>query len=73
MVSMTSKPSRDMVKQIESKLEKCRNQEFNPNNEAFQRKMRDLEEDDDMQQLQLYQQNSDEQIQMEEDIITTNG
>ena len=31
LVSQVSKPSRDLVKQIDKKLENCRNQDLNPN------------------------------------------
>ncbi|XP_067943551.1 cyclin-H-like [Watersipora subatra] len=70
LVSLTSKPNKDQVKRIDTKLDKCRNQELNPNHELFKRKMRDLDDDDDQQQLQLYQQNSEEQLKMEQDLMT---
>ncbi|XP_055374274.1 cyclin-H [Condylostylus longicornis] len=48
MVKNLEFPARDQVKLIEKKLEKCRNQENNPDSEIYKQKMKKLLEDDDV-------------------------
>lgn len=47
MVKMVEHPPRDRVKSIEKKLEKCRNQENNPDSEIYKQKLRQAMEDED--------------------------
>ncbi|XP_043203982.1 cyclin-H-like isoform X1 [Amphibalanus amphitrite] len=47
LVKTVEQPQRDVVKQLERKLDKCRNQENNPESQAYKRRMREMLEDDD--------------------------
>uniref|UniRef100_A0A1B0G766 Cyclin-H n=2 Tax=Glossina morsitans morsitans TaxID=37546 RepID=A0A1B0G766_GLOMM len=49
MVKQYEIPARDKVKTIEKKLEKCRNQENNPDSEIYKERMRKMFCDDDLE------------------------
>lgn len=48
MVKMVENPPREKVRLIEKKLDKCRNQENNPDSEIYKRRMRELLDEDDV-------------------------
>lgn len=47
MVKMVESPARERVRIIEKKLDRCRNQENNPDSEIYKRRLRELLMDDD--------------------------
>ncbi|CAG9130901.1 hypothetical protein JYU34_005422 [Plutella xylostella] len=48
MVKMVESPARERVRLIEKKLDRCRNQENNPDSEIYKRRMREALDDDDL-------------------------
>lgn len=48
MVKMVEGPARERVRAIEKKLDRCRNQENNPDSEIYKRRMREALDEDDM-------------------------
>ncbi|XP_026763690.2 cyclin-H [Galleria mellonella] len=48
LVKMVENPVRERVKIIEKKLDRCRNQENNPDSEIYKRRMRETLDEDDM-------------------------
>ncbi|XP_004925786.1 cyclin-H [Bombyx mori] len=48
LVKMVEAPARERVRLIEKKLDKCRNQENNPDSEIYKRRMRELLDEDDV-------------------------
>ncbi|XP_037085347.1 cyclin-H-like isoform X2 [Pollicipes pollicipes] len=60
LAKMVEQPQRDVVKQLERKLEKCRNQDNNPESQAYKRRMREmLEEEDEIQSYKVARVDSD--------------
>ncbi|KAF7993404.1 hypothetical protein HCN44_007907 [Aphidius gifuensis] len=47
-------PSKEIVKALEKKLDKCRNQENNPDSEIYKRRMQEMLEDDDLHDNEKY-------------------
>lgn len=48
LVKMVDSPARERVKLIEKKLDRCRNQEHNPDSEVYKRRMRETLDEDDV-------------------------
>lgn len=48
LVKMVESPARERVKLIEKKLDRCRNQEHNPDSEVYKRRMRETLDEDDL-------------------------
>lgn len=48
MVKMVESPAREKVRAIEKKLDRCRNQENNPDSEIYKKRIRELLDEDDI-------------------------
>ncbi|XP_064645109.1 cyclin-H-like [Lineus longissimus] len=63
--------NREFVRNIEKKLEKCRNQENNPSSEVYKRKMEEKWDDEVERQTRKRQKTSEEEQRLDEEIIGT--
>ncbi|XP_022196444.1 cyclin-H [Nilaparvata lugens] len=54
MVKSVEAPARETVKIIEKKLEKCRNQENNPNSQIYKQRMQEILDEDDEKEIDKY-------------------
>ncbi|UYV83533.1 CCNH [Cordylochernes scorpioides] len=70
-MDMNSLP-KEILRQIEKKLEMCRNQENNPDSEAYKRKIEEMLEEDDRDQSDKYSREADNYKMMEEEVLNSN-
>ncbi|XP_043682501.1 cyclin-H [Vespula pensylvanica] len=54
MAKCVEPPSRDVVRAIEKKLDKCRNQENNPDSEIYKQRMQEMLDEEDLQDNEKY-------------------
>jgi len=69
MVKTVDVPSRDIIKQLERKLEMCRNQSNNPDSQAYQHRMQDIEDEEGQRQMEKYSRIAEERQKMEEMLL----
>ncbi|KAL0118988.1 hypothetical protein PUN28_009549 [Cardiocondyla obscurior] len=54
MAKCVEPPSRELVKALEKKLDKCRNQENNPDSEIYKQRMQEMLDEEDLQDNEKY-------------------
>lgn len=54
MAKCVEPPSRDVVRTIEKKLDKCRNQENNPDSEIYKQRMQEMLDEENLQDNEKY-------------------
>ncbi|PNF23395.1 hypothetical protein B7P43_G12946 [Cryptotermes secundus] len=69
LVRSIENPPREMVRQLEKKLEKCRNQENNPDSEIYKQRMQDMLDEEDERSSETYARLAREQANDEERLL----
>ncbi|XP_022258609.1 cyclin-H-like [Limulus polyphemus] len=71
MVKSIEFPQKDKMKAIEKKLEKCRNEENNPDSSVYKRKLQQMiEDEEEMEDTRKYVKLTEEQLRNEEQLLT---
>lgn len=73
MVKSIQVPPKDRVRATEQKLEKCRNQENNPDSQIYKRKMQEMLDEDQLLSTSKYAKLSEEQRRMDEEALPETG
>lgn len=71
MIKISECPPKEQVKVIEKKLEKCRNQENNPDSAIYKRKLQEMLEEEEWTTNRKYARISEEQKRIEEELLGT--
>ncbi|XP_011310212.1 cyclin-H [Fopius arisanus] len=66
-------PAKEIVKSLEKKLEKCRNQENNPDSEIYKRRMQEMLDEEDMHDNEKYAKIVQEQAAQDEKTLGVRG
>lgn len=69
MVHNIEVPKKEQVKAIEKRLEKCRNEENNPNSLAYKRKLQEMLEEEEMETAMKYAKVQEEQMRDDEELL----
>lgn len=69
MVKSLESPPRDLVRQLEKKLDKCRNQENNPDSQIYKQRMQEMLDEDDEHSNHAYARVAREQAYDEERLL----
>lgn len=69
LVRSIETPPREMVRQLEKKLEKCRNQENNPDSEIYKQRMQDMLDEEDEHSSETYARLARKQASDEERLL----
>lgn len=69
MVKAIQVPPKDRVRAAEQKLEKCRNQENNPDSQIYKRKMQEMMEDEHLDGVSKYPRLSEEQRRLDDETL----
>ncbi|KAJ9583760.1 hypothetical protein L9F63_021897 [Diploptera punctata] len=69
MIKLSDSPPRDLIRQLEKKLDKCRNQENNPDSQIYKQRMQEMLDEEDEPSNQTYARVSREQAYEEERLL----
>ncbi|XP_012251872.2 cyclin-H [Athalia rosae] len=72
MAKCVEPPSREIVRSLEKKLDKCRNQENNPDSEIYKQRMQDMLDEDDLRDNEKYAKIMQDQAEHDEKILGVN-